>query len=280
LGWHLSRKQAYLLPMKKSTMRICCGASGLVLTMAVAASSQAQNPTPAVRPPPSTAPGADPAPPPSPEQISYLIGLIFGAQVHNTGVPAASISQDALARGIREGLNGKAPTPEDQRQVQAFARSIGEAQAAKNDAAAKDFLAKNAKDKNVVTTASGLQYKILASGDKKAPPIGPTDKVTVHYRGKLLDGSEFDSSYSRNEPATFPVNGVIKGWQEALVMMKPGAKWQLFIPPDLAYGARAQAKIPPNSLLIFEVNLLSAESANAPPKLPPGTPPSAPHSNK
>jgi FKBP-type peptidyl-prolyl cis-trans isomerase len=131
-----------------------------------------------------------------------------------------------------------------------------------------------------VTTATGLQYKILASGDKKAPPIGPTDKVTVHYRGKLLDGSEFDSSYSRNEPATFPVNGVIKGWQEALVMMKPGAKWQLFIPPELAYGTRAQAKIPANSLLIFEVNLLSAESASAPPKAPPGTPASPPKSNK
>jgi FKBP-type peptidyl-prolyl cis-trans isomerase len=266
--------------MKKSTVRIWCEATGLVLFMAVAASSQAQNPTPAVRPPPSTAPGADPAPPPSPEQISYLIGLIFGAQVHNTGVPAASISQDALARGIKDGLNGKAPTPEDQRQVQAFARSIAETQAAKNEAAAKEFLAKNAKDKAVVTTASGLQYKILAAGDKKAPPVGPTDKVTVHYRGKLLDGSEFDSSYARNEPATFPVNGVIKGWQEALVLMKPGAKWQLFIPPDLAYGPRAQAKIPSNSLLIFEVNLLSVEAANAPPKAPPGTPPSPPNSNK
>jgi FKBP-type peptidyl-prolyl cis-trans isomerase FklB len=266
--------------MKKPTVRVWCGAASLVLLMAVATSSPAQNPTLAVRPPPSTAPGADPAPPPSPEQISYLIGLIFGAQVHNTGVPAASISQDALARGVKDGVNGKTPTPEDQRQVQAFARSIAEAQAAKNAAAAKDFLANNAKDKNVVTTASGLQYKILAAGDKKAPPIGPTDKVTVHYRGKLIDGSEFDSSYSRNEPATFPVNGVIKGWQEALVLMKPGAKWQLFIPPELAYGTRAQPKIPANSLLIFEVNLLSTEPANAPPKSPPGTPPAQPSSKK
>jgi FKBP-type peptidyl-prolyl cis-trans isomerase FklB len=266
--------------MRKSNARIWFGAISLVVLVAVAAPSPAQNPTPAVKPPPSTAPGADPAPPPSPEQISYLIGLIFGAQVHNTGVPAANISQDALSRGIRDGLNGKAPTPEDQRQVQAFARSIADAQAAKNDAAAKDFLAKNAKDKGVVTTATGLQYKVLAAGDKKAPPIGPADKVTVHYRGKLLDGTEFDSSYSRNEPATFPVNGVIKGWQEALVLMKPGAKWQLFIPPDLAYGARSQPKIPPNSLLIFEVNLLSTESANAPPKAPPGTPPSPSSSHK
>jgi FKBP-type peptidyl-prolyl cis-trans isomerase FklB len=266
--------------MKNFNLRIWCGAISLVGLAAVSASSVAQTPQPAVRPPPSTAPGADPAPPPSPEQISYLIGLIFGAQVHNTGVPATSISQDALARGIKDGLNGRAPTPEEQRQVQTFARSIADAQAAKNNAAAKDFLANNAKSTGVVTTASGLQYKILAAGDKKAPSVGPTDKVTVHYRGKLLDGSEFDSSYSRNEPATFPVNGVIKGWQEALVLMKPGAKWQLFIPPDLAYGPRAQPKIPANSLLIFEVNLLSAESANAPPKAPPGTPPTPQPSTK
>jgi len=266
--------------MKNLTLASWTRALSFVVLFSAAAISHAQNPAPASKPPPSTAPGADPAPAPSPEQISYLIGLIFGAQVHNTGVTAASISQDALSRGVRDGLNGKAPTPEDQRQVQAFARSIADAQAAKNDAAAKDFLAKNGKDKSVVTTPSGLQYKILVAGDKKAPPIGPTDKVTVHYRGKLLDGSEFDSSYSRNEPTSFPVNGVIQGWQEALVMMKPGAKWQLFIPPDLAYGSRSQPKIPANSLLLFEVNVLSAESANAPPKAPPGTPQSPASSNK
>ena len=129
------------------------------------------------------------------------------------------------------------------------------------------------RSKGVVTTASGLQYKILAAGDKKAPPIGPTDSVTVDYRGRLIDGTEFDSSYSTGMPATFPVNRVIKGWQEALVLMKPGAKWQLFIPPELAYGPRAQQKIPPNSLLIFDVNVISAEAAGAPPKAPPGTPP-------
>jgi FKBP-type peptidyl-prolyl cis-trans isomerase FklB len=149
--------------------------------------------------------------------------------------------------------------------------------AARNTNAAKEFLAKNGKEKGVVTTASGLQYKIIAAGDKKAPPISATDSVTVDYRGKLLNGTEFDSSYSRGVPATFPVNGVIKGWQEALVMMKPGAKWQLFIPPELAYGARGQPKIPPNSLLIFEVSVISAEAAGAPPKAPPGTPPPVKH---
>ncbi len=140
-------------------------------------------------------------------------------------------------------------------------------------AAAKEFLANNGKQKGVVSTASGLQYRILAAGDKKAPPIAATDSVTVDYRGKLLDGTEFDSSYSRGTPATFPVNGVIKGWQEALVLMKPGAKWQLFVPPELAYGPRTQPKIPANSLLIFDVNVKSVEPANAPPKAPPGTPP-------
>jgi FKBP-type peptidyl-prolyl cis-trans isomerase len=265
--------------MKKSTVALWTRGVSLVILFISAASSTAQTPKP-VRPPPATAPGADPAPPPSPEQISYAIGLIFGAQVHGTGVPASALSVEGISRGFRDGLNGKTPSQEDQRQVQTFARAQAEVQSAKNLAAAKDFLAKNGKEKGVITTASGLQYKVLVAGDKKAPAIAPTDKVTVHYRGKLLDGNEFDSSYSRNEPTTFPVNGVIQGWQEALIMMKPGAKWQLFIPPELAYGTRGQAKIPPNSLLIFEVSVLSSEPANVPPKAPPGTPQSQPKTNK
>jgi FKBP-type peptidyl-prolyl cis-trans isomerase FklB len=239
----------------------------------LAAFAQAyQTPPPAVKPP-TTAAGADPGPPPTPEQISYLIGLVFGAQMHNTGIAPDAIITDAMVRGLKDGLGGKEPTTADQQQLQAYARAAGEAMAARNTNAAKEFLAKNAKVKGVVSTASGLQYKILDGGDKKAPPIGPTDSVTVNYRGRLINGTEFDSSYSRGVPATFPVNGVIKGWQEALVMMKPGAKWQLFIPPELAYGARGQPKIPPNSLLIFEVNVISAQAAGAPPKAPPGTPP-------
>lgn len=233
----------------------------------------AQTPPPAVKPPPSTAPGADPGPAPTADQISYLIGLVFGAQMHNTGITQDAIVSDSVVRGLKDGLQGKQPSPAEQQQLQAYARSAGDAMAARNENAAKEFLAKNAKGRGVVATASGLQYKILAAGDKKAPRITATDSVTVDYRGKLINGTEFDSSYSRGVPATFPVNGVIKGWQEALVMMKPGAKWQLFIPPELAYGARAQQKIPPNSLLIFEVNVLSVEAAGAPPKAPPGTPP-------
>jgi FKBP-type peptidyl-prolyl cis-trans isomerase FklB len=263
--------------MKKTTVRFWRPAFSLVVMATFAGLGFAQTPPPAVKPPPTTAAGADPGPPPTPDQISYLIGLIFGAQMHNTGIASDAIVSDAVVRGLKDGLQGKQPSPADQQQLQAFARSAGDAMAARNTSAAKDFLAKNGKEKGVVTTASGLQYKILAAGDKKAPPIGATDSVTVDYRGKLLNGTEFDSSYSRGMPATFPVNGVIKGWQEALVMMKPGAKWQLFIPPELAYGARGQPKIPPNSLLIFDVSVISAEAAGAAPKAPPGTPPPVKH---
>jgi FKBP-type peptidyl-prolyl cis-trans isomerase FklB len=261
--------------MKNSTVRFWRQALCLVVIVSFAKFGEAQTPPPAAKPPPATAPGADPGPAPTPDQISYLIGLVFGAQMHNTGITPDAIASDSVVRGLKDGLQGKQPSPAEQQQLAAYARSAGDALAARQANAAKDFLAKNAKEKSVVTTASGLQYKILAGGDKKAPPIGPTDSVTVDYRGKLIDGTEFDSSYSRGVPATFPVNGVIKGWQEALVLMKPGAKWQLFIPPDLAYGPRAQPKIPANSLLIFEVSVISAEAAGAPPKAPPGTPPPA-----
>lgn len=259
--------------MKKPTVRFWRHAVSCVVMLSFAGLGLAQTPPPAVKAPPSTAPGADPGPAPTPDQISYLIGLVFGAQMHNTGITPDAIVSDSVVRGLKDGLQGKEPSPADQQQLTAYARAAGEAMLARNASAAKEFLAKNARVKGVVTTASGLQYKILDAGDKKAPPIGPTDSVTVNYRGRLTDGSEFDSSYVRGVPATFPVNGVIKGWQEALVMMKPGAKWQLFIPPELAYGARGQPKIPPNSLLIFEVNVISAEAAGAPPKAPPGTPP-------
>ena len=213
--------------------------------------------------PPATAPGADPAPAPTPDQIGYVFGLTFGTQMHNAGINN-EVSVDAVARGVQDGLNGKSTTPADQQQVLAFVRGIHEKQVSRNEAAAKSFLDRNGKDKNVVTTASGLQYKVIAPGDKKAPTINPTDEVTVDYRGKLLDGSEFDSSYSRGVPTSFPVNGVIKGWQEALVLMKPGAKWTLFIPPALAYGSSPQPKIPAGSLLIFDVTLISAKAAGTP----------------
>jgi FKBP-type peptidyl-prolyl cis-trans isomerase FklB len=269
--------------MKKPNVGMVRQACGVLVLVTVAALGVAQtppaapNPPPASNPPPATAPGADPAPAPTPDQISHAFGLVFGAQMHNAGI-TNEVVPEAILGGIREGLQGKQPSAADQQQIQAFLRTVSDAAAARNQTAAKDFLARNGREKGVVTTASGLQYKIIAAGDKKAPAISSTDTVTVDYRGKLIDGTEFDSSYSRGVPATFPVNGVIKGWQEALVLMKPGAKWQLFVPPDLAYGQRAQPKIPANSLLIFEVNVISAESGSGP-KVPPGTP-TTPHTNK
>ena len=188
--------------MKKSSVRIWCAVAGLAVLATLESFSEAQTPQPAVKPPPTTAPGADPGPGPTPEQISYLIGLIFGAQLHGMGIQPESLTPDALVRGVNEGLQGKTPNADDQRQLQNYARAASDAMAAKNASAAKDFLARNGKEKGVVTTASGLQYKILVAGDKKAPAIGPTDSVTVEYRGKLLNGTEFDSSYSTGKPAT------------------------------------------------------------------------------
>jgi len=240
-------------------------AASLAIAALAVAQTPAQPPNQAQAPkaPPAGPPGADPAPPPTPEQASYLFGLMFGTQLHNAGM-GTDVVIDAVTKGMKEGLQGKQPTPAEQQQIQAYARASMQASIARNQTAAKDFLARNALEKGVITTDSGLEYKILAVGDKKAPDIKPTDKVTVEYRGKLIDGTEFDSSYSRGMPATFPVTGVIKGWQEALVLMKPGAKWQLFVPPALGYGDNPRPKIPGGSLLIFEVNLLSAETPAAP----------------
>jgi FKBP-type peptidyl-prolyl cis-trans isomerase len=217
-------------------------------------------------PPPAAAP-APPAPPPPNEHESYLFGLTYGEQMHNAGI-TDQLSLDAISHGIQDGLNGQKATRADQQVVQKFVQSVMATALANRRAAAKDFLAKNGQQPSVITTASGLQYKVLTPGDANAPAVSPSDQVTVNYRGTLIDGSEFDSSYTRGTPATFRADGVIKGWQEALVLMKPGAKWQLFIPPELAYDARAQPGIPGGSLLIFEVELLSAKPSAAPPQLP------------
>jgi len=238
--------------------RRCCG---LVLMLAAAPFGLAQT-----SPPPVAAPGEPAAPAPaapqdtSIEHTSYLFGLTFAEQMHSVGI-SNQVDVDAIARGVKDGLQGKKSTRADQQQIQEYVRSIMVAAADHNKAAGQEFLAKNGKEKAVKTTASGMQYKVLTAGDAKAPVVLPTDQVTVNYRGKLLDGTEFDSSYTRGTPATFTVNGVIKGWQEALVLMKPGAKWELFIPPELAYGDKPRPGIPAGSLLIFEVELLSAKTA-------------------
>jgi FKBP-type peptidyl-prolyl cis-trans isomerase FklB len=269
--------------MKKSTRRFQQAIS-LWLLVAAAPLVIAQTPSPARTPPgspqpvagaPALPPGADPAPPPTTDQISYLIGLRFGSEMHGVGI-TNEVSMDAIVRGLKAGLQGTQITPAEQQQIDAFIHNVMQTAVARNETAAKEFLARNAKEKGVVTTASGLQYKIISAGDKNAQAIGLADKVTVDYRGKLIDGTEFDSSYSRGMPATFPVNGVIRGWQEALVLMKPGAKWQLYVPPELAYGDNPRPKIPGGSLLIFEVSVKSAEKS-APPAAGPAAPPGTPH---
>jgi FKBP-type peptidyl-prolyl cis-trans isomerase len=224
--------------------------------------------------PPQTAPGADPAPPPSIDEVSYLFGLTFGAQLRGAGV-TGELSTEAITRGIKDSMNGKEPTSADMQQLQAYVRNAAQAAAARNRAAATDYLERNSHEKGVITTPSGLQYKVLSPGDKKAPTITASDQVTVQYRGHLLDGTEFDSSYARGMPATFPVTGVIKGWQEALVLMKPGSKYRLFVPPDLAYGSVPRPKIPAGSLLIFEVEVVSAQPAGAAAPKPPAAAPKA-----
>jgi len=138
-----------------------------------------------------------------------------------------------------------------------------------NHSAAAAFLAANAKKPGVVTTASGLQYKVLQEGSGDSPKA--SDTVSVNYRGTTLDGKEFDSSYKTGKPASFPVGRVIPGWTEGLQLMKPGGKYQLFIPPQLAYDAQSPPGIPPGSLLLFDVDLLSVQKAAAAAPAQPGS---------
>ncbi len=193
-------------------------------------------------------------------QASYSIGVSMGDQLHHLGLSSDSIATERLTQGLRDALSGKVTlTPHDQENIANFIKTARSNMAEANRTAAKNFLAENGKKKDVVTTASGLQYHVISAGDGDSPRS--TDEVTVNYRGTLLDGTEFDSSYKRGQPATFPVNGVIPGWQEALVLMKPGAKWELFIPPSLAYDVNSPPAIPPGSLLRFEVELIKVKQA-------------------
>jgi FKBP-type peptidyl-prolyl cis-trans isomerase FklB len=214
------------------------------------------------------------------DKLSYSIGMNLGVNLKTQEV---DVDPDVVFQGLREALGGKTLLTEDearnvirewQREYRAKQEEKRREQGEKNKAEGEKFLAENKNKPGVVTLPSGLQYKVLQEGKGNSP--GPTDKVTVHYRGTLIDGTEFDSSYSRNQPATFNVSGVIKGWTEALQLMKPGDKWQLFIPPDLAYGVRGSGqKIGPNATLIFEVELLSFEQHQPAAAVQPPTPPAA-----
>jgi FKBP-type peptidyl-prolyl cis-trans isomerase FklB len=194
------------------------------------------------------------------DQASYGVGLNIGRQLSREEV---DMNADAIAAGIKDALaNAEPRIGEDV--IKAAFDKIREEQTMKqealNDAAAKagqDFLAENAKRKDVTVTESGLQYEVMVAAADGQPVPEASDTVRVHYHGTLIDGTVFDSSVERGEPAQFPVTGVIRGWVEALQMMKVGDKWKLYIPAVLAYGARSPSpRIPANSALVFEVELL------------------------
>jgi FKBP-type peptidyl-prolyl cis-trans isomerase FklB len=197
------------------------------------------------------------------DKQSYAMGMNLGIGLHKQGM---ALNPTLVARGMKDAMNGSktAMTEEEARaaiqQLQGSVRKNMEAKAHEegltNRKEGDAFLAENKSKPGVVTTPSGLQYKVLTEGTGPKPTAN--DTVTCNYRGTLINGQEFDSSYKRGTPASFPVGGVIKGWTEALQMMPVGSKWQLFIPPDLAYGDRgAGSDIGPGETLIFEVELLS-----------------------
>ena len=199
------------------------------------------------------------------EKVSYVIGVDIGKALQKQGV---AIDPDLVARGIKDGFSGGKLLMSDQEikeTMTAFQKEMRAKQEValkqageKNKREGEAFLAENKIKEGVKTLPSGLQYKVIKAGSGKKPKA--TDTVVTHYKGTLLDGTEFDSSYRRNQPATFKVNGVIRGWTEALQLMEEGAKWILYVPSALAYGERgAGGQIGPNATLIFEVELVSVQ---------------------
>src|SRR5438094_9814981 len=199
------------------------------------------------------------------DKVSYSIGMNIGANLSRQKV---DINSDVLAAGIKDAIAGQTQLTQDQVKdvMQQFEKDMEQKQKTageKNKTDGVKFLEENKKKEGVKTTASGLEYKVLKEGTGPQPKA--TDMVTVNYRGTLIDGTEFDSSYKRGQPATFPLNGVIKGWTEAVQLMKVGSKYQLFVPSNLAYGERAVSPdLSANSTLIFEVELLDAKPAPTP----------------
>ncbi|MBI2823171.1 MAG: FKBP-type peptidyl-prolyl cis-trans isomerase [Planctomycetia bacterium] len=191
-------------------------------------------------------------------KASYSLGYRIGSSFKKQGLP---LDAQSVIKGLQDGIAGaKPPISEKEMEeiLQAFQQQVATQLPEKNKKEGDAFLAANAKKQGVKTTKSGLQYKVVKDGTGPVPK--PTDTVKTHYRGTLLDGSQFDSSYDRGEPATFPVNKVIPGWTEALQLMKVGSKWQLFIPAELAYGPRGYPPdIGPNSTLVFDIELLGIE---------------------
>lgn len=191
-------------------------------------------------------------------RVSYGIGRQLGDQIRDN--PPPGVSLDALIAGLTDAFNDEASrvAPEELNNAFRAIREVMQAEAqAKAEAAAGEgtaFLAENAKREGITTLASGLQFEVLTAGTGEKPTREST--VRTHYHGTLIDGTVFDSSYDRGQPAEFPVGGVIAGWTEALQLMGTGSKWRLYVPSELAYGAQGVGSIPPHSALVFDVELL------------------------
>jgi FKBP-type peptidyl-prolyl cis-trans isomerase FklB len=199
------------------------------------------------------------------DKMSYIIGMDLGKNFQRQAI---DIDADILAQGIKDGVSGakgllseqeiKETLAAFQAEMMAKQADLAKSRGEKNKKEGEAFLAENQKKEGVKTLPSGLQYKVIQPGTGNSPKL--TDEVTAHYRGTLIDGTEFDSSFRRGKPETLPVNGVIPGWTEALQLMQVGAKWQLFVPSSLAYGERgAGQNIGPNATLIFEIELISIQ---------------------
>lgn len=280
-------------------------AAGVMLMGTTQAQTSSASPTPTPAKKPATAgkttsstgtktgtavakPGAVTALTTDKQKASYAIGMNWGTGLHRQKI---DVDSAALIQGMKDALAGgktlmteeeaRAALMKLQTEMQAQQQAKAKEEEVANKKQGEEFLAANKSKPGVVTLPSGLQYKILTPGTGPKPTA--SDSVVCNYRGTLIDGTEFDSSFKRNEPATFPVSGVIKGWTEALQLMGVGSKWQLFVPADLAYGARGTpgGPIGPNSTLIFEVELLSIKDkapapAAAPAAAPATTPAAAP----
>ncbi|HZD96443.1 MAG TPA: FKBP-type peptidyl-prolyl cis-trans isomerase [Candidatus Sulfotelmatobacter sp.] len=236
--------------------------------------------TPAAKSPPATALTSQK------DKISYALGMNIASSLNATlKRQNIEINTDVLGQALKDGLSGNKTLMTEEEARATLMQLQGEMQA-KQEAKAKEagesnkkegdaFLAANKAKPGVITLPSGLQYKVIKEGTGAKPTA--SDSVVCNYRGTLINGKEFDSSYKRGEPATFPVGGVIKGWTEALQLMPVGSKWELYIPPDLAYGPRgAGSDIGPNATLVFEIELISIQGKEAPQAAPAPSPAASP----
>jgi len=201
------------------------------------------------------------------QKVSYSFGLVFGKRMTND---LPDLNVDVFVQGLTDAFQGKAQLLTDEQVgtiLEEFQRDMQQKQVeqvqeegANNKKVGAEFLAQNKDKEGVVTLESGLQYKVLTEGKGTQP--GAKDVVKVHYTGSLINGQVFDSSVERGEAVTFPVNGVLAGWTEALQLMPSGSKWQLFIPAELAYGANGNRSIGPNETLLFDIELIGIEKKN------------------